>query len=206
MLQTKERTTFILPKLPYDENALEPVISARTISFHYGKHHQTYVNTLNKLVEGKDYAEMELDEVVKRTAKLTDKASQAIFNNAGQAWNHNFYWESMKGKGGGEPKGKLKSAIESAFGSFKDFREQFAKAATGHFGSGWAWLVEEKGKLAIVATANADTPLAHGKKPLLTIDLWEHAYYLDYQNKRPDYVNAWIDKLANWDFAEANLG
>jgi superoxide dismutase, Fe-Mn family len=196
---------FTLPKLPYPENALEPAISARTLSFHYGKHHATYVKTLNELTEGTDWADMPLEEVVKRAAK--DAGAKKIFNNAGQAWNHGFYWQSMKPHGGGAPGGKLKAAIERDFGGFKEFSEKFKKAATEEFGSGWAWLVAGGGgKLKILVTADADNPIADGEKPLITIDLWEHAYYLDYQNKRPDYIAAWLDKLANWSFAEKNLG
>ncbi|HLI12217.1 MAG TPA: superoxide dismutase [Alphaproteobacteria bacterium] len=204
MQQTKTQESFTLPKLPYEENALEPVISARTLSFHHGKHHATYVTNLNKLIEGTDYAGRSLEEVVRKAAK--DPKGTGIFNNGAQTWNHNFYWESMKAKGGGEPSGKLKSAIERDFGSFKDFRDAFAKAAVGQFGSGWAWVVADGGKLKITSTSNADTPIAHGQKPLITIDVWEHAYYLDYQNRRADYVAAWLDKLANWSFAEKNLG
>jgi len=215
MLQTKTRpgaeASFTLPPLPYPENALEPVISSRTLSFHYGKHHATYVKTLNELTQGTEWAEMPLEAVVKKAAKdakdAKDAEAKKIFHNAGQAWNHDFYWASMKPHGGGEPSGKLKSAIERDFGSFKDFHDKFAKAATEQFGSGWAWLVAGSGgKLKIMATADADTPIAHGEKPLLAIDVWEHAYYLDYQNKRPDYIAAWLDKLVNWSFAEKNLG
>ncbi|HXP75246.1 MAG TPA: superoxide dismutase [Stellaceae bacterium] len=196
---------FALPKLPYEENALEPAISARTLSFHYGKHHAGYLKTLNKLVEGTDYRDEELEEVVRRSAK--DAKAKALFHNAAQAWNHGFYWQSMAPRGGGEPEGKLKTALERDFGSTKEFRAAFSKAAVGQFGSGWAWLVaDEGGKLNILATADADTPIAHAQKPLLTIDVWEHAYYLDYQNRRPDYVTAWLDKLVNWRFAEKNLG
>ncbi len=205
--QTKSaaEARFTLPKLPYPENALEPVISARTLSFHYGKHHAAYVKTLNELTEGTGWADMPLEEVVKRAAK--DPGAKKIFNNAGQAWNHDFYWQSMKPRGGGEPGGKLKAAIERDFGGLKEFREKFKKAATEEFGSGWAWLVAGGGgKLNILVTADADTPIADGEKPLIALDLWEHAYYLDYQNKRPDYIAAWLDKLANWSFAEKNLG
>jgi Fe-Mn family superoxide dismutase len=205
MLETKNKPNFILPKLPYAENALEPVISGRTLSFHHGKHHAAYVNNLNNLTEGTEYAGRPLEEVIQRAVK--DAKATGIFNNAAQVWNHTFYWDSMKPQGGGEPAGKLKAAIDASFGSFKDFREAFAKAAAGRFGSGWAWLAADaKGKLEIVTTSNAETPLTTDKKPLLTIDVWEHAYYLDYQNKRPDYISAWLDKLANWDFAAKNLG
>jgi Fe-Mn family superoxide dismutase len=200
----KSTTPFTLASLPWAENALEPVISARTISLHYGKHNAAYVAKLNELVAGTPYESMSLEEVVKKSAR-SDK-DKAIFNNAGQAWNHDFYWHSMSPKGGGEPSGKIKDALQSSFGGVKEFREAFTKAAVAQFGSGWAWLVKGKdGKLAIKTTSNADTPIAHGETPLLAADLWEHAYYLDYQNKRPDHVKAWLDKLANWSFAEKNL-
>ncbi|SKA17187.1 superoxide dismutase, Fe-Mn family [Enhydrobacter aerosaccus] len=195
---------FSLPKLPYADNALEPVVSAKTISFHYGKHHAAYVNNLNGLVPGSAYEGLSLEEIVKKSAK-NDK-DKAIFNNAGQIWNHNFYWESMSPKGG-EPTGKLKDAIQSSFGGVKEFKEAFQKAAVGQFGSGWAWLVKgADGKLKITTTSNADTPIAHGETPLLTVDVWEHAYYLDYQNRRPDHVKDLLDKVVNWAFAEKNLG
>lgn len=203
--EVKFKAGIELPKLPYEENALEPIISARTISFHYGKHHAGYVNTLKKLIEGTSYAERPLEEIITSSAK--DSKATSIFNNAGQVWNHTFYWNSMRPRGGGEPSSKLKSAIESSFGSFEDFREQFSKVAIGQFGSGWAWVIADKGgKLKIISTSNADTPVAHGQLPLLTIDVWEHAYYLDYQNQRAAYVEAWLDKLVNWDFAEWNYG
>jgi superoxide dismutase, Fe-Mn family len=205
MLQMKAKVSITLPELPYPENALEPVISARTISIHYGKHHAGYVDKLNDLVVGTPFDGRPLAEIVARTAE--DPKSTAIFHNAAQAWNHTFYWHSMRARGGGEPAGKLKSAIERDFGDVATFREAFSKAAAGEFGSGWTWLVADKeGKLKIVATDNADTPLVHEERPLLTIDLWEHAYYLDYQNRRADYVAAWLDKLADWSFAERNLG
>ena len=200
-LDTKGK--FSLPTLPYAENALEPVISARTISFHYGKHHKAYVDKLNELVAGTPYESMTLEEIVRKAAK-SDK-DKAIFNNAGQAWNHNFYWESMAPKGGA-PSGKILDALKSSFGGVKEFNEAFAKAAVAQFGSGWAWLVKGKdGKLKISTTADADTPIAHGETPLLAADVWEHAYYLDYQNRRPDHVKDWLEKLANWPFAEKNL-
>jgi superoxide dismutase, Fe-Mn family len=204
MTMTKAKTSFVLPKLPYGENALEPIISARTISFHYGKHHAGYVDTLNKLVEGTAFAGRPLEDIVLQAAK--DPATAAIFHNAAQVWNHNFYWLSMAPGGGGEPAGKLKRSIESDFGNFKDFRAAFTKAAVGEFGSGWVWLtVNRAGKLEIAVTSNADTPLTDGKKPLITLDLWEHAYYLDFQNRRADYIASWLDKLADWRFAEKNL-
>jgi Fe-Mn family superoxide dismutase len=200
----KPKHAFSLPKLAYAENALEPVISAKTISFHYGKHHAAYVNKLNELIAGTGYDGMSLEEIVAKSAK--SEKDKAIFNNAGQIWNHNFYWESMSAKGG-EPSGKLKDALQSSFGGVKEFKDAFQKAAVAQFGSGWAWLVKSKdGKLKITTTSNADTPIAHGETPLFTVDVWEHAYYLDYQNRRPDHVTAWLDKLANWSFAEKNLG
>jgi len=199
----KTKTPFTLAKLPYAENALEPVISAKTISFHHGKHHAAYVEKLNELIAGTDYEHLSLEEIVKKSAK--SEKDKAIFNNAGQAWNHDFYWQSMNPKGG-EPAGNIKDAVQSSFGGLKEFKEAFAKAAVAQFGSGWAWLVKGKdGKLKITTTSNADTPLAHGETPLLTADVWEHAYYLDYQNRRPDHVKAWLDKLANWSFAEKNF-
>ena len=200
----KAKPSFVLPKLPFAENALEPVISARTISFHYGKHHATYVDKLNELVAGTPYESMPLVEVVKKSAR--QEKDKAIFNNAAQAWNHDFYWHSMAANGG-EPSGRIKDALQSSFGGVKEFKEAFAKAAVAQFGSGWAWLVKgADGKLKIATTSNADTPIAHGETALLTADVWEHAYYLDYQNRRPDHVKAWLDRLANWAFAENNLG
>ena len=204
MLESKAKPSFSLLKLPYEENALEPVISARTLLFHHGKHHAGYVAKLNELVEGTPYVGRPLDEVVTRTAK--DPAAKSIFNNAAQAWNHDFYWRSMRPKGGGKPGGTLGGAIERDFGGLAEFRTAFAKAAAGEFGSGWAWLVADKdGRLKIVATDDADTPIVRGEEPLLTIDVWEHAYYLDYQNRRPDYIAAWLDKLIDWEFAERNF-
>ena len=200
----KAKQSFVLPKLPFAENALEPVISAKTIAYHYGKHHAAYVDKLNELVAGTPYESMSLVEVVKKSAR--QEKDKAIFNNAAQAWNHDVYWHSMAAKGG-EPSGKIKDALQSSFGGVKEFKEAFAKAAVAQFGSGWAWLVKgADGKLKIATTSNADTPIAHGETPLLTADVWEHAYYLDYQNRRPDHVKAWLDRLANWAFAEKNLG
>jgi superoxide dismutase, Fe-Mn family len=196
--------SFSLPKLPYADDALDPVVSAKTISFHYGKHHAAYVNNLNGLVKGTPYESMSLEDIVKKSAK--DEKAKGIFNNAAQIWNHNFYWESMTPKGG-DPTGKMLDAVKSSFGGVKEFKEAFQKAAVGQFGSGWAWLVKgADGKLKITTTSNADTPLAHGETALFTCDVWEHAYYLDFQNRRPDHVTAWLDKLANWSFAEKNLG
>ncbi len=193
-----------LPPLPFDQGALAPVISANTLSFHYGKHHKTYVETLNKLIAGSEFADMPLEKIVKAAARQPEHA--AIFNNAAQAWNHAFYWQSLKPNGGGEPPATLKRMMESAFGSVQQCKKELSKAAVEQFGSGWAWLVQDGGKLKILKTPDAKTPVAEGPKPLLTIDVWEHAYYLDYQNRRVDYVNALIEKLANWGFAADNLG
>jgi len=192
-----------LPPLPYADNALEPVISAKTLSFHHGKHHRTYVENTNKLIAGTELADLSLDQIVTATAGRADHAN--IFNNAAQAWNHSFYWHCLKPKGGGEPPTALKQKIEEAFGSVDTCRKELASSAIAQFGSGWAWLVLEGSKLKVVKTANAETPVAQGLRPLLTIDVWEHAYYLDYQNKRADHVNAVIDKLTNWEFAAENL-
>jgi Fe-Mn family superoxide dismutase len=194
-----------LPKLPYADNALDPVISANTMGFHYGKHHQAYVTNLNNLLkDAADLASLKLEELIKTTAANPNRAG--IYNNAAQVWNHTFYWNSMKPGGGGQPGGKIKAKIDSDLGGYDKFKAAFHAAALGQFGSGWAWLIEDAGKLAIVRTSNADTPLVQGKKCLLTIDVWEHAYYLDWQNRRADYITAWLDKLVNWDFAEKNLG
>jgi Fe-Mn family superoxide dismutase len=193
-----------LPPLPYEQSALQPVISANTLGFHYGKHHKTYVDTLNKLIAGTEFSDMPLDKIVRATAGDPDKT--AIFHNAAQAWNHAFYWKSLKPSGGGEPPAVLKRLMESAFGSVDACKKELTQAAVEEFGSGWAWLVQDGGKLKIVKTGNADTPLTQAAKPLLTVDVWEHAYYLDYQNRRADYVRALIDKLANWQFAAENLG
>lgn len=202
---TRQTGAFTLPPLPYADNALAPVISSNTIGFHYGKHHKGYVDTLNNLVKDKPFAKMSLEDVVMKTAK--SEKDKAIFNNAAQIWNHNFYWKSMNPKGGGKPTGKLAQAIERDFGSFEVFRKQLADTTVSQFGTGWGWLVsDKKGKLSIVKTGDAEVPMTQGLKPLLTIDVWEHAYYLDYQNKRADYVSALIDKLLNWEFAAQNLG
>lgn len=195
---------FELPALPYEKNALEPHISAKTLEFHYGKHHNTYVTNLNNLTKDTSLASAGLEEIIKETALEAAKAG--IFNNAAQVWNHSFYWHCMKPGGGGAPKGRIADEIEKAFGSFDKFAEEFKTAALTQFGSGWAWLVVEDGALKVTKTANADTPLAHGQLPLLTVDVWEHAYYLDYQNRRPDYVRTFLDHLVNWEFAAENLG
>lgn len=194
----------VLPSLPYAENALEPVISANTIGFHYGKHHKGYVDNLNKLVAGTEFADLPLEKIITTTAGKADMA--AIFNNAAQTWNHTFYWRSLKLKGGGDPPAGLKQKIEASFGDVDGCKKELSTAATTQFGSGWAWLVMDGDKLKVVKTANADVPLTAGLKPLMVIDVWEHAYYLDYQNRRPDYVNAVLDKLINWDFVAENLG
>ena len=194
----------VLPPLPYAESALDPVISANTLAFHYGKHHKGYVDTLNKLIAGTELATLSLEQLINETAGSSDKI--AIFNNAAQTWNHSFYWRSLRAKGGGEPPAALKRRIESSFGTLDACKKELATAATTQFGSGWAWLVLEGDKLKVVKTGNAETPLTKGAKPLLTIDVWEHAYYLDYQNRRVDYVNAVLDKLIDWGFAADNLG
>jgi superoxide dismutase, Fe-Mn family len=194
----------MLPPLPYDQSALQPVISANTLGFHHGKHHKTYVDTLNQLIAGTEFVDLPLEKIIKATAGHADHA--AIFNNAAQVWNHTFYWHSLKPKGGGEPPVALKRLLEASFGSVDACRKELANAAVGQFGSGWAWLVQDGDKLKIAKTADADNPLAHGEKALLTIDVWEHAYYLDYQNRRADYVKGLLDRLINWEFATENLG
>jgi Fe-Mn family superoxide dismutase len=193
---------FVLPPLPYAENALEPVISGRTMSFHYGKHHKGYVDNLNKLIAGTEYADLPLEKIIIGTTGHAEKA--AIFNNAAQVWNHTFYWKSMTPKGGGEPPNALKGKMEASFGSVEACKKELVSAAVSQFGSGWAWLVLDGDKLKAVKTANADVPLTTGMKPVLTVDVWEHAYYLDYQNRRADYVKAVLDKLINWEFALQN--
>jgi superoxide dismutase, Fe-Mn family len=194
----------VLPPLPYAQNALDPVISANTMGFHYGKHHKGYVDTLNKLIAGTELANLSLEKLIAETADKADKV--AIFNNAAQAWNHTFYWSSLRPNGGGEPPATLKRRIEASFGTMDACKKELATAGTTEFGSGWAWLVLEADKLKVVKTDNAKTSLTKGVKPLLAIDVWEHAYYLDYQNRRADYVNAVLDKLINWDFAADNIG
>ena len=203
---------FELPPLPYAEDALEPDYSARTISFHYGKHHKTYVDTLNKLVAGTDLEGKSLEDVIMAVAGKPDK--QAVFNNAAQDWNHTFFWNSMKPGGGGAPTGAVAEKIAETFGgwdkneqdfSSHKFVEDFKAAAVGRFGSGWAWLVSDNGELKIVSTPNAEMPAATGVTPLLVVDVWEHAYYLDYQNLRPVYVQTFFEKLVNWDFVNENL-
>jgi Fe-Mn family superoxide dismutase len=190
---------FELPPLPYADDALTPHISPETIAYHYGKHHQAYVDNLNKLTAGTEWEGRSLEEVVRGS-------EGGLFNNAAQVWNHSFYWNCLSPNGGGEPGGDLGEKIASAFGSFADFREQFSSAAATRFGSGWAWLVNKpEDGLAIVTTANAETPLTYPCTPLMTCDVWEHAYYIDYRNARPNYIKVFLDSLVNWDFANQNL-
>jgi superoxide dismutase, Fe-Mn family len=191
---------FELPPLPYANDALAPHISAETLEFHHGKHHQTYVTNLNNLVEGTDHASASLEDVI-----MAAENPSPLFNNAAQVWNHTFYWSSMAPGGGGEPAGEVAEAINSAFGSYDAFRTAFAEAATTQFGSGWAWLVDDGSGLKVIKTANADLPMRHSAKALLTIDVWEHAYYIDFRNARPNYINTFLDQLVNWDFVAANM-
>jgi Fe-Mn family superoxide dismutase len=199
----KAGTVHTLPALPFAEGDLEPVISSKTIGFHYGKHHKGYVEKLNKLTNGTKLADLPLEKIISATAGQPDQ--QAIFNNAAQVWNHDFYWRSLKPKGGGAPSAALKQKIEASFGGIEACKKELAAAANDKFGSGWAWLVQDGERLKVTRTGNADLPLTQGLRPLLTIDVWEHAYYLDYQNRRADYVQAVLDKLINWEFAEKNL-
>jgi Fe-Mn family superoxide dismutase len=194
---------FELPPLPYAKDALAPHISANTLDFHYGKHHQTYVTTLNNLTKDTPLADKSLEEVIKAVAGDAEKTT--VFNNAAQVWNHTFYWNCMKPGGGGKPSGDVAAAIDQAFGSYEKFAEEFKNACVTQFGSGWGWLVADSGAVKISKTPNADLPLAHGQTALLTCDVWEHAYYLDYQNRRPDYVQTFLDHLVNWDFVANNL-
>lgn len=190
--------TFSLPELPYGKDELTPTISAETLDYHYGKHHNTYVTKLNKLVEGTELAAKTLEEIIA-------EADGGLFNNAAQVWNHTFYWNCLSPQGGGAPGGRLLEAVERDFGSYEAFKEAFAQAAVTLFGSGWAWLVLDGDELKITQTSNADLPLRHGQTPLFTVDVWEHAYYVDYRNERPKYVNSVLDELANWSFVEENL-
>ena len=190
---------FSLPPLPFAKDALAPVISAETLEYHHGKHHQAYVTNLNKLIEGKPEASQSLEAIIKAAPP------GGLFNNAAQVWNHTFYWNSLKPGGGGQPTGKLLELIKRDFGSVDDLLRQLGEAAKGHFASGWAWLVQDAGKLTITTTSNADLPMKHGQTALLTIDVWEHAYYVDYRNARPTYVDAVLKSLLNWEFASANL-
>ncbi|MDB4942315.1 MAG: Superoxide dismutase [Labilithrix sp.] len=189
---------FTLPELPYAKDALAPHISAETLEFHHGKHHKAYVDKLNELLAGKPEASKPLEEVIM-------SSEGPVFNNAAQIWNHTFYWSSMKPNGGGTPTGDLADAITRDFGSFDKFKEEFTNAGITQFGSGWAWLVLEGGKLKVTKTPNADLPMKHGQKALLTMDVWEHAYYIDFRNARPKYIETFLTKLANWDFATENL-
>jgi len=189
---------FELPPLPYAMDALAPHISAETLEYHYGKHHQAYVTNLNKLTEGTADADASLEDVIM-------KAEGGMFNNAAQVWNHTFYWNSMTPGGGGAPSGAAADAINGAFGSYDDFKAAFSEAAATQFGSGWAWLVDNGGSLEIMKTANADLPMKHSAKALLTIDVWEHAYYIDFRNARPNYISTFLDHLVNWDFVAQNL-
>jgi len=195
--------SIVLPVLPFAENALEPAISAKTVSFHYGKHHKGYVDNLNKLIAGTDYSDLSLEEIIIGTCDRPER--KAIFNNASQTWNHTFFWKSLRENGGGSAPSELKSLIDSSFGSEAECKKALAEAALTLFGSGWAWLVIDGGKLKVINTINAESPINSKNKPLLTIDVWEHAYYLDYQNRRADYVNALLDNLINWDFVMQNL-
>ena len=190
--------SFELPNLPYAKDALAPHISAETFDYHHGKHHQAYVNKLNALTEGKPEAGKSLEELIKTT-------EGGLFNQAAQVWNHTFFWNSMKPSGGGAPTGDLADAINRDFGSFDAFKEAFTKTAAGQFGSGWAWLVKDGDKLAVTSTANAGNPMTDGKTPILTLDVWEHAYYVDYRNARPKFIGAFLDSLVNWDFAAENF-
>jgi len=196
--------TISLPDLPYSKDALAPYLSAGTLDFHHGKHHKTYVDNANKLLADTDLVNESLETIIVKTAG--DAAKTGIFNNVAQIWNHSFYWQCMMPNGGGGATGAVASKIQSTWGSFEKFAEEFKNAGLTQFGSGWAWLVLEKDQLKIVKTANADNPLVNGQKPLLTVDVWEHAYYLDYQNRRADYLNTFVDKLINWNFVNSLLG
>ena len=203
--ETRGARMIELPPLPYGESDLAPHISPETISFHYGKHHKAYVDNTNKMIAGTDLAGASLEDIVRAAWGKPDK--KGLFNNAAQVWNHTFYWKSLSPKGGGAPTGKLLDRVQSDFGDFAKLKDELAKAAVTQFGSGWAWLVLEGGKLKVEQTPNAENPLTSpGRKPLLTVDVWEHAYYVDYRNRRPDYVNVVLDKLVNWEFAAQNLG
>lgn len=195
--------TYELPPLPFDYTALEPHVSKSTLEFHHDKHHAAYVNKYNDMVKGTDMESKSIEEVIKAT--YNDSSKSGIFNNAAQAWNHTFYWNCIKPGGGGQPSGALADKIAADFGSFDKFKEEFASAAATQFGSGWAWLVLDKGTLKVAKTSNAENPIAMGMTPLLTIDVWEHAYYLDYQNKRPDYIQTFISSLINWDFVAEQM-
>jgi Fe-Mn family superoxide dismutase len=192
-----------LPNLPFAPNALEPHMSARTFEFHHGKHHAAYVTNGNKLLEGTPLEKKALHEIIREVAG--DSAKAGGFNNVAQVWNHSFFWHCLKPGGGGQPSGDLAKQIDTAFGSYDKFVQEFSNAAATQFGSGWAWLVKDGGKLAVVKTTNADTPVARGQQPLLTLDVWEHAYYLDHQNARPKFIETFLTKLVNWDYVAQNL-
>jgi Fe-Mn family superoxide dismutase len=194
---------FELPTLPYAKNALAPHISENTMNYHYGKHHQAYVTNLNNLIVGTDLEKKSLEDIIKISAN--DKTKAGIFNNSAQVWNHTFYWHSMKPNGGGKPNGTVLKKIESDFGSYENFINEFKNAGATQFGSGWAWLVLDNNKLKVVKTGNAETPLTTSAKPLMTMDVWEHAYYLDFQNARPTYIDTFLNHLVNWDFVAENL-
>ena len=194
---------FELPPLPYAKDALAPYMSTQTLDFHHDKHHRAYLTALNRLIAGTPLENLSLEEITRTAAK--DEAKTQLFHNAAQAWNHEFFWHSMKPQGGGAPSDRLAAQLDRAFRGFENFRTEFRKAAESQFGSGWTWLVLDRGKLKIVSTANADTPLVRRQTPLLTCDVWEHAYYLDYQNRRPDFIAAFLDHLVNWDFVARNL-
>ena len=194
---------FHLSPLPYNLEALEPFISARTMSFHYGKHHQAYVDNLNKLTPGTLLTGQSLEKIIRDTADMAGKTS--LYNNAAQVWNHSFFWHSMKGGGGGRPTGQLLEMIEKSFSGFETFKSLFIETGMAQFGSGWVWLIQDGTQLKIIKTSNADTPLAQAQTALLTCDVWEHAYYLDYQNRRKDYLQMFMDHLTNWDFAASQM-
>ncbi|BDI14951.1 superoxide dismutase [Nostoc cf. commune SO-36] len=195
---------FVQDPLPFDINALEPHgMKAETFEYHYGKHHKAYVDNLNKLTEGTELANKSLEEVIKTS--FNDSSKAGIFNNAAQVWNHTFFWNSLKPAGGGAPTGDLATRIDKDFGSLDKFKEEFSNAAATQFGSGWSWLIDDGGTLKVIKTPNAENPLAHGKKALLTLDVWEHAYYIDYRNARPAFIKNFLENLVNWDFAAENL-
>jgi superoxide dismutase, Fe-Mn family len=194
---------FELPDLPYDHEALAPYMSAKTLHLHHDKHHQAYVTNLNNLIEGTEFAGKSLEDIV--TGSYGDAAKQGIFNNAGQHWNHNLFWRIMKKGGGGTPGGEVAKRIDDAFGSFDAFKEQFKQAGVTQFGSGWAWLAVQGDQLKVVKTPNGENPLVHGMRPILGVDVWEHAYYVDYENRRPDYIAAFLNSLVNWEEVEAEL-
>jgi superoxide dismutase, Fe-Mn family len=202
-IANQQMQPFILPSLPYDVSALEPHISAQSFGFHHAKHHNAYVVNLNNLVKDTDLSNKSLEEII--MLSVNDSTKAGIFNNAAQIWNHSFYWHSMKANGGGEPTGKIADKIKEDFGSYEKFKEEFKNAGVTQFGSGWAWLVLDNDKLKIIKTLNAELPMIKGQKAILTCDVWEHAYYIDYQNRRPDYLETFLNHLVNWDFANSNL-